>query len=130
MSTLRQKKLAKALVENTQREEPLNKEQLVGSVGYSELSAEHKATEIIESKGVQEELKILGFDEDTAKRVVAEILDNPDLKPEPRLKAAEMVFKVHGTFAPDKHINLNVEADLSVKEREYANRLLERQRTT
>lgn len=98
MATIRQKKLAKAAVENIDAVKPLNKQDLVVSVGYSELSGEKKATEILQSKGVQKELKILGFDEQTAKEVVSSILKNEDEESKDRLKAAEMVFKVHGSF--------------------------------
>lgn len=85
----------------------MNKQQLVASVGYSEKVADKKSTEILESKGVQEELAILGFDVETAKRVVGQIAlegENDNVK----LKASEMIFKVHGTFAAEKHVNLNI----------------------
>lgn len=109
MGTIRQKKLANEVVKNMARNKPLNKQELVGSVGYSELSAEHKATEILNSKGVQEELIILGFDSNNAKRVVGKILDNEYAEERDRLKAAEMVFKVNGDLAPEKHLNINIE---------------------
>ena len=35
MATIRQKKLAKAVVENIQAVKPLNKQELVASVGYT-----------------------------------------------------------------------------------------------
>ncbi len=112
MATIRQKRLARATIENIQATEPLNKQQLVASVGYSEIVAYKKATEILESKGVQEELKKLGFDPDSAREVVAEILlagENDTVK----LKAADMIFKVHGTYAAEKHVNLNVDVPAS-----------------
>lgn len=116
MPTIRQKKLANSLVENLQADKPLNKQELVASVGYSPNVAEKKAKEIIESKGTQQELRKLGFDPDTAKEIVGEILtagENDTVK----LKAADMVFKVHGSYAAEKHVNLNleVEADEVVK---------------
>lgn len=98
MATIRQKKLAKAVVENSQSKEPMNKMQLVASVGYSDLVAEKKATEILTSKGVKEELEVLGFDEQTAKEVTSGIMIDETNEPKDRLKAAEMVFKVHGSF--------------------------------
>lgn len=106
MATLRQKKLAKNLVDNLQAVKPLNKQELVVSSGYSQISAESSAKNIIEQKGVQKELKALGFDEDTAKRVVAEILENPLEEGSTRLRAASEIFKVFGTYAAEKSFNM------------------------
>lgn len=107
MATLRQKKLASAIVTNSYAVEPLNKQELVASVGYSEMSAEKKATEIIESKGTQFELRQLGFDEESAKAVVTEILEHGE-DDSVRLGAAKEIFKVFGTYAAEKSFNLTV----------------------
>lgn len=128
MATLRQKKLADALIENSLANTPLNKQELVASVGYSEKVAEKKATEIIESKGTQEELRKRGFDPDTAREVVGEILlagENDNVK----LKAADMIFKVHGNYAAEKHLNVNVDVETSGRIQEAANLLNELHRT-
>ncbi len=45
-----------------------------------------------------------GFDAETAKNVVSEILIDETVEPKDRLKAAEIVFKVTGDFAPEKHL--------------------------
>lgn len=129
MATIRQKKLAKAVVENINAAEPLNKQELVASVGYSDASADKKATEILESKGVQTELRKLGFDSDNAKKVVGEILDDVTVEPQHRLNAADKIFKVNGDYAPERHVNLNFDVELEQREREYADRLLNAQRT-
>lgn len=124
MSTLRQKKLAEAIVQNLHSEEPLNKQELVVSSGYSPTTADGHANQILEQKGVQEELKILGFDSNTAKTVVAEIL----LKGENdmvRLAASREIFKVNGDYAPEKRVNLNLDADLSTREQDVARTLEE-----
>ncbi len=98
MATIRQKKLANAIVDNLQAKKPKNKQELLVSVGYDELTAEKNSKQVIEAVGVQEELKVLGFDEATAKGVVSGILNDEANEPKDRLKAAEMVFKVHGSF--------------------------------
>lgn len=116
MSTIRQKKLAKALVENAISSNPMNKQELVASVGYSDLSAEKKATEIIESKGTQEELDALGFDVESAKKVVIHIMRYG--KEDNRLNAAKEIFKVRGEYAPEKHVNLNISTVLDQIENE------------
>jgi len=113
MPTIRQKRLAKAIIDNAVAEKPLNKQELVASVGYSELSADKKATEIIESIGTQEALADFGFTEDNAKMVVAEILLDPETDKNTRINAAKEVFKVQGSYAPEKKLvgsfNLNDE---------------------
>lgn len=112
MGTIRQQKLAQAIVKNIHAEEPLNKGELLESVGYAKSVAEAKPTEILEQKGVKEELIKVGFDPETAKSVVGEIVlagENDNVK----LKAADIIFKVHGTYAPEKSVNLNVEVEAS-----------------
>ena len=113
MSTIRQAKLAKAIVENLDRPEPKNKKELLVSSGYTESSAESVPGRIIEQQGVQEELIRLGFTEDNAKQVVAQILNDSSVEPNSRLKAADMTFKVHGSYAPEKSVQMQVRADLT-----------------
>lgn len=98
MATTKQKKLAKVIVANAIVDKPLNSSQMLAKVGYAETVAKHKQKDILESDGVKEELRILGFDEATAKEVVSSILKNEAEESKDRLKAAEMVFKVHGSF--------------------------------
>ena len=104
------------------------------SVGYTENVARHKPEEIIQGEGVQEELRLMGFTEENAMNVVSEIMLNPDAQDNNRLKASEMVFKVKGTFAPEKKavMNMNVEVnnkdaqDIADKyEEELKNKLIE-----
>lgn len=106
MATTKQKKVAELIVENLKIDKPLTSGQMLEKVGYSKGIAE-SPSRVIESEGVQEELKILGFDPEEAKKVVAEILtggENDTVK----LKAADMIFKVHSTYAPEKSVRLNL----------------------
>jgi len=105
-TTEKQKKLAKVLIENSKSDKPLNKTELLVKVGYTKNTAGAKQSEIINSEGVKKELALMGFSEDKAREVVGKILDDNNLDPNPRLKAADMVFKVFGTYASDK-INPN-----------------------
>lgn len=123
MATVRQAKLAKAIVENSKRNKPLNKKELLVSVGYAPSTADVKQGEIMEQKGVKEELEILGFSEHAAKRVVEEIMHNPEVDPSARLKATDQVFKVHGTYAPEKSIVANIQ--VSEDKRNKANGLID-----
>ena len=106
MSTQRQKKLAKAIVENLASDKPKTSGELLENVGYSEHLVKQPGR-IIEAEGVQSELIALGFSEDNAKLVVGEVLLNQEEDANARLKAADMIFKVNGTYAPEKSINLN-----------------------
>lgn len=124
MASIRQEKLASAAVDNIKLPKPLNKKELVVSVGYSELSGIKKASEILNSKGVKEELKKLGFDKETAKEVVGEIVqfgENDNVK----LKAADMIFKAEDVYAPEKHLNANYNAELNANEGELRDVLIE-----
>lgn len=106
MSTTKQKRIAKLVVENLKVDKPLTGGEIVEKSGYGE-SMKLYPKRILESEGVQEELKNYGFDPEKAKEVVAEILiagENDTVK----LKAADMIFKVHSTYAPEKSVNLNI----------------------
>lgn len=106
MGTQRQKRAAKLLIENATLDKPLNAGQIVEKSRYSK-SMVIKPNVVLESEGVKEELEALGFSEEGAKQVVSKILYEG--KEENRLKAADMVFKVHSTYAPDKAINVNID---------------------
>lgn len=109
--TLKQKELAKAIIENLQEHPPKTAGQLLEIAGYSEITAAASPGRTIEQAGVQEALADFGFSEENAKMVVAEILLKQDAEANARLKAADMVFKVQGSYAPEKidTRNLNVE---------------------
>lgn len=108
MPTILQEKLADEIVKNAKSKKPKNKKELLVSAGYDETTAEATPERIIEQKGVQEALEVRGFTELNAKRVVEQILNSGKTEPNARLKAADMVFKVHGSYAPDKSINVNI----------------------
>lgn len=77
------------------------------------MSADKKATEIIESKGTQKALQSLGFSEEGAKGVVEEILYHGE-DDSVRLRAATEVFKVFGSYAAEKSVSLT--ANLNTEE--------------
>lgn len=122
MATLKQKRVARKIPKIIESGEPITGGELVASAGYSE-EMQRKPGQVLNSPGVQLELGKLGFTEDKAREVVGLILSDSTLKPEPRLKAAEMVFKVHGTFAPDKSVTINLDADSTERTRELGDRL-------
>ena len=112
MTTQRQKKVAELLVKNSTLDNPLNMGEIVEKSRYSQ-SMVIKPSQVINSIGVQKELEVLGFNEVNAKQVVSEIMLNPETDANTRLKATDQVFKVQGTYAPDKTINVNVEIESS-----------------
>lgn len=75
---------------------------------------------------IQEELRKLGFDSNNAKRVISEILNDETIEPKDRIKAAENVFKVHGDYAAEKHVNVNLDVEPTGRIRELAKHLLRR----
>jgi hypothetical protein len=113
MSTLRQKELAKAIVENVKNGNKKTAGELLEDIGYAKSTSEAIPGEIIGSEGVQQALAELGFTEDRAKRVVAKIMNDEGAEPNARLKAADMTFKVHGSYAPDKSISLNANVNIT-----------------
>lgn len=111
MATDLQRNLAEAIVENIKkpRSKRKSRTELLKSVGYKSATAERAQKRTVEQKGVQEELEILGFSEESAKKVVEEIMLNPRVEPNARLKATDQVFKIKGSYAPEKSVSLNIE---------------------
>lgn len=122
MATLQQKRLARKIPKILESGEPITGGELVASVGYGP-DTQRKPGEVLNSPGVQSELTKLGFTEEKAKEVVAVILGDVTLKPEPRLKAAEMVFKTYGTYAPERHVNVNIKAEPNERIKKLAEKL-------
>lgn len=88
-------------------------------------TAKSIASENLTKPAIREELAILGFNTNTAKRVVGEILSEREVEPQHRLKAADLVFKVTGDYAPEKAITLNLDAQLTENEGGLAEILIE-----
>lgn len=109
MPTPRQERLAEAIIENASLKVPLGKVELGEKAGYAPATVRSKPGEIIAQEGVQEALAARGFTVENAKRVVAQLLLDEDQEGNVRLKASDMVFKVHGAYAPEKSVNLNME---------------------
>jgi len=107
MPTIKQKRVAEAIIENTKLDEPLNGGQIVENSGYG-VSMKKNPQVVLNSEGVKEALEDYGFSENNAKMVVAEILLDPEKDSNARLKATDQVFKVLGSYAPDKNININM----------------------
>lgn len=126
MSTEKQKLLAQAIIENAALDIPLNGGEMLEKVGYSPNLVKQPGR-VIESEGVQQALKEYGFTENNARMVVSEILLNGDHEANARLKAADMVFKVNGSYAPEKSVNLNLNGDVMPSEEleKLANKLNE-----
>ncbi len=112
MPTRLQRKLAEEIVNDAKSKRPKTAGQMLENVGYSEHLAKQPGR-VMESVGVKEALNDLGFSEDGAKKVVASILYSEKAKDHDRLDAADKVFKVHSSYAPEKHVNLNVELEAS-----------------
>jgi hypothetical protein len=111
MPTLKQRKVAKKLVEAMRNNATPTGGSLLAEVGYSQTMQTAKVNDVLESKGVKEALTDLGFSLEAADNVVFKILNNG--KEENRLKASDQIYKRLGGYAPDKSINLNVEVQAS-----------------
>ena len=114
MSTQKQKKVAKLIVENASLDKPLNGGEILEKTGYAP-GVIKNPKDILESEGVQEELEVLGFTEANAKKVVQQIMMSEETDDNARLKAADMVFKVKGTYAPEKK---KIEGSLDIDDTE------------
>lgn len=123
MPTIRQKRIAKKLIDNLSADKPISAGEMLKTEGYSK-SLQNHPKRVLESEGVQEELiETHGFDPELAKQVVSGILvggENDNVK----LKAADMIFKVHGSYAPEKQVNINLNGESTQRTHELGNRLI------
>ena len=111
MATVKQKRVAKLIIENATLDKPLNGGQMLAKVGYAKSMHRAKVNDVLESEGVLEELEANGFTEENAMKVVEEIMLNREVEPNARLKATDQVFKVRGTYAPEKHASVVLNVD-------------------
>lgn len=107
MPTVKQKRAAKLIIENSKLNNPKTGGEIVESSGYG-VSMKKNPQVVLNSEGVKEALEESGFTEENAKKVVESIMLNERVEPNARLKASDMVFKVHGSYAPDKSVNINI----------------------
>jgi hypothetical protein len=123
--TPRQRKAAKIIydIATGERTDIHNTGDIVIEAGYA-ATIKDTPHKVLDNTGVQMALDELGFNELAAKNVVQSILNSKEEASKDRLKAADMVFKVHGTYAAEKHVSLNIDTTVD-NERiiELANRL-------
>lgn len=120
VSTMREQRLGREIVKDFRAKKPRNKKELLVASGYSESSATSVPGRILSQPGVITAIEVesekAGFTEERAKQVVAEIMNQKHAEHKDRLKAAELVFKVRGSFAAEKSISLEVNTeDLKAK---------------
>jgi hypothetical protein len=101
MPTLRQRKLAKKIVESMPLDNPPTNGEMLESVGYSKNVAEAKPGEIMSSPGVQKALEDLGFSIEGADQVVKNILYKSK-REDMKLRAADMIYKRRGAYEDTK----------------------------
>lgn len=114
--TPRQRRAARIMADIAMGKRPDIKNQgdIVIAAGYSPATAVIPG-KLLNTIGVEIALADNGFNPDTAKKVVNEILTSDKAMHKDRLKAADMVFKVHGTYAAEKHVSLNVDANVDTE---------------
>lgn len=129
MPTVKQKKVARLIIANTKLKKPLNGKEIAVIAGYSKRGVIKTPSRIMESSGVKEELEALGFNEYSAKKVVEEIMLSKTTDASARLKATDQVFKVHGSYAPEKHkiTGSLITADINNLSNEQLSRIVEGQ---
>jgi len=112
MPTILQRRLAKNIVKAVKSKDKISGVQILKNSGYSDITSETKQTEIIANEGTQEALKEYGFTEENAKKVLAGILNTPMVSemitPDNQIRAAQEIFKVLGSYAPEKRVNVNI----------------------
>lgn len=81
---------------------PKSNGEMVKKAGYADGVAFVQPNTVMNSAGTQIALTELGFTPENAKKVVTKILEGEDSANTDKLRAADMIFKVHGEYASDK----------------------------
>jgi hypothetical protein len=110
MATQRQKKLAKAIADNLKSKDTKTAGELLEIAGYDKTTSLSSPGRTIEQQGVKDELMKLGISLEEADKQVGFILRTG--QPSDQLKAADLTYKRLGGYAPEKSINVNVNADI------------------
>lgn len=99
MSTIKQQKMARQITDNLLGKNKMTAQNMLESAGYGRGVAK-TPKRVMRSKGVREELKTLGFDEETAKKELGGILANGSNTE--KILAAREIFKVFGSYKNDR----------------------------
>ena len=102
MATLRQKALARAIINAVKNGDVLKAGALLETAGYSKATARATSGRTIAQKGVQDELQVAGFDVASAMNVVQDVMHDKKTPGAVKIMAADKVFKVKGAYAPEK----------------------------
>lgn len=70
------------------------------------------ANENFTKPNIQQALNELGFNVESADKVVSTIMNNEAIEPQARLKAADMVYKRIGSYAVEKSLNISVQGSI------------------
>jgi hypothetical protein len=97
--TPNQKKVAKLIIETSAKGKKILGNKILADAGYSK-AIQKNPGDILKSKGVKQELKLLGFDVNSAKKVCAAILNHG--QEANKVAVAKEIFKVYGVYAPEK----------------------------
>lgn len=117
MPTLKQRRIAKEIIENAKVDNPKRAGEIVALSGYGPSMSKNPQV-ILNSDGVRQALEEQGFSEANAKKVVESIMLDEKVDANARLKATDQVFKIHGSYAPDKSTTLVVNTTLSIEEKD------------
>ena len=97
---IQRQRLVQNIINNQKTQRYKNLVELMVASGFSRSYANSDGYLIIKDPRIQEQLVKFGFNELTAKAIITEIAFCGEEGN--RLKAAQEMFKVHGTYAPEK----------------------------
>ena len=110
--TMKQRRLAREIVRAIETGEGVTSYAgAMRKAGYAEGTIHSSPGRQRGLAGVQESMEELGFTADNAKKVVTEIMLNPEEKARDRLTATDQTFKIHGEYKPEQRVNLNLNVD-------------------
>lgn len=100
MATIKQQKVARQIADNLSGKNKMTAHNMLENAGYGGGVAK-SPKRVVRSKGVREELKTLGFDEETAKKELSKILATGSNTE--KILAAREIFKVFGSYKTDRN---------------------------
>jgi len=108
MATIKQKKFVRGIFKNVRKDKKKSLGKIAREAGYSEGSSRQPGR-IMRAKGTRELADKIGLTEEFLLTCLKEDIK---AKPKKRERELDMGFKIHGSYAPEKH---EVEGELPFK---------------
>jgi len=113
MSTINQKRVARHMARNILEGKVMTGSEILRQEGYKP-SLQKNPSYILDSVGVKKEMAKMGFNELNASNWIIKAVDKGS--PDVAIRGAQEVFKVFGTYAPQKTLSASIKLQQEIEQ--------------